>query len=496
MRVLQQKRRMPVFFKIVIVCLLMVSYFYLPSEQIKAVRASSSGLVTKVPQTFKEHIVPQPPSGYIDKEITEERSKAKDKLSLQDLLDLALKHHPSLGKAWARAKASADSIGLALSSFYPKLSGGLHARQTDAGRGKFRDFKKDEEQKEWGASLGISYLLLDAGGRKNKAQAARKELEAANHLYNQVVLDLVLKVQKNYYQYVKALELLEARKQDLKTVMFSLKQAKSFYKSGQGPKSAELEAQAHLSKVKYSLASAKSDVRSQWRELATICRLPETPRREVIQPKTLDKSLINKKVEELVQIVKENNPQIKALEAQIKASRHKIKAAKSKFWPTLNLKAQSSVTDYSEDEDQIDGSIGLEINYDFFTGFANTYNERQAQSKLRMVRYKLAEEQLALREKLENDLSRFEAARDQLRAGRAYLKDSKKSYDLAKQFFQQGLGSMLQVTKAMDNMEDAKSEVVKAKMNMYIAAAKLAHSCGAFGKLGTKRSTWKAMGER
>lgn len=471
-------------------CLALCILILLQSAGIQAGTASSW---PDLGPSLEQRTVPQP-----QLKQSKARTHTQGQLNVQRLIDLALQAHPSVQASWAQTMTAADSVGMALAAYYPQVSSDLYLRQTDQGWGRFRDFVKEDAQKEWGASLGIGYLLLDMGGRRHTVQAAHKSLDSANHHYNQTVLDMVLKVQQSYYQYVQALGMLKAKKKDLKAAQLSLDKATSFFQTGQRPKAAQFQAQAQtqVSQVKYELAQARSNARQAWRALATLCRLPKSPRRQVAQPAPLDTDLVSKSVQELLRIVDKRNPQMQALQAQMQASQHQVQATESAFWPTLNIKGQASVTDYSVDPSEIDGSIALMLKYDLFTGFSNTYSKHKAKSRLRVLRYKLAEQQLAFQEKVEKAMSQYQAAVDKVKAHKAYLQYAKKSQDQATEFFNQGLGTMLHVTKALDNVAKARGEVISSRMDMYMAAASLAHSCGDFDQLGAKRATWKPMGER
>lgn len=450
----------------------------------------------KYAPSFEKNIV-QP--SYLQEDSAKPKTNLDSKLKLEELIDSALRFHPSLRLSWARAKESATTVGQALSSYYPQVSTNIFANYNDEGR--YHDYELWEEHKKMGASLGITYLLLDNGGRKNTALAAKKQLDAANFAYNQAVLDLVLEVQRGYYAYARSLQMLAAKKEDLRVARFNRDRAKDFFSAGLNSKSAQLQAQAHVSQVKYQLASIKSNVRRNWRNLASICGLSVSPRREVESPLRLDKELVSKEAKDLVKMVEDQNPGLQSLDSRIKSGEHRLEAAESKFWPALSFvgsgTAQKVMSDgrheASVEEDEYQATIGFKITYDLFTGFSDSYDKREARTRVKAVREQYAESQLELKRRVEDALNEYEAAVDKLKASKQYVRDAKKSYQVAVEFFKDGEGAMVEITRALEQLANAKSELVAARMGMYTAAASLAHSCGAFEKLGTERAEWQSL---
>jgi adhesin transport system outer membrane protein len=367
--------------------------------------------------------------------------------------------------------------------------------------GQYHDYELWEENKKMGASLGITYLLLDAGGRKNTALAAKKGLNAANQAYNQSVLDLVFEVQKRYFAYVKALQMLAAKEQDLKVARLNRERAKDFFTAGLNSKSAQLQAQAHLSQVKYQMATIRGEVEQTWKGLACLCSLPVSPRHGVKSPPRLDRGLVCKGAKELVRLIKDKNPRLQALKAQISSEEHQVRAAKSRFAPELSLigsataqKVMATKRDQaSTEENEYQATVGVKVTYDLFNGFSDCYELRQARSRAEAYRERYAESLLGLRQQVESALDSYQAAADQLRASKQYMQDCEANYKVALEFFNHGEGTMFEVTKSLEQLAQAKSERVGAKMDMYTAAASLAHSCGAFERLGAKQAKWQPM---
>jgi adhesin transport system outer membrane protein len=203
----------------------------------------------------------------------------------------------------------------------------------------------------------------------------------------------------------------------------------------------------------------------------------------------------------LVRLIKDKNPRLQALKAQISSEEHQVRAAKSRFAPELSLigsataqKVMATKRDQaSTEENEYQATVGVKVTYDLFNGFSDCYELRQARSRAEAYRERYAESLLGLRQQVESALDSYQAAADQLRASKQYMQDCEANYKVALEFFNHGEGTMFEVTKSLEQLAQAKSERVGAKMDMYTAAASLAHSCGAFERLGAKQAKWQPM---
>ena len=457
---------------------------------------SAASSLEKLAPSFDEHIV-QP--AYLDKTPEKFSISPDTRLNLKTFVDAALQFHPSLRRSWSQINETAASVGQALSSFYPNVSTRVFANYND--EGKYRDYEMWEENTKLGAGLGITYLLLDTGTRENTALAAKKQLDAANSAYNQTVLDLVYAVQQQYYAYVRSQQMLEARQQSLRTAKSNHERAKDFFSAGLNSESAVLQAQAHVSQVQYQLATAQSEVRRSWKNLASMCGLPVSPRHEVQDPATLNRELVSENAAALLDKAQANNPGLQALQSEIRAGERSVDAAQGAFGPELSVVGSATAQKVNSvarnqgrvEDDEYQAMIGLQLTYDVFTGFSDTYEKRKAQARLKSAKEHYAARQLALKQRVEDGLSAYTAAVDKLKASQQFVQDAQESHSISVELLKAGEGRMLEVTRALEQLAEAKSERVAARMDMYTAAASLAHSCGAFEQFGVVRANWEPM---
>src|SRR5580692_4903981 len=97
-----------------------------------------------------------------------------ERLSLAELIDLALKNNPETEKVWWNAKRAQAALGIAKSDYYPKLNGqaaATHGREVKFPTGPNTTYTY------FSGELSLNYLLLDFGERSATISAAKEALK-------------------------------------------------------------------------------------------------------------------------------------------------------------------------------------------------------------------------------------------------------------------------------------------------------------------------------
>ena len=127
-------------------------------------------------------------------------------LSLSDLIEIALCNNPTLNRSYMEAKASAASYGESLSTYFPSITGeadtGYNSSKIGGG--------SSQSSSDAGASISLSWLIYDFGGRQADVAITKKNLEAANFSHNQLMQDTIFSVINAYYNLLSARELLNS----------------------------------------------------------------------------------------------------------------------------------------------------------------------------------------------------------------------------------------------------------------------------------------------
>ena len=405
-------------------------------------------------------------------------------LALGELVDLALANNPSTRSAWAQAKAAAAGLGQAYSAYYPQATLTYNAARARSGEHFLGG--GDAYQTTWGPTLSLTYLLADLGGRGATVNQAGRSLEAARWNFNQAVHDLLLSVHEGYYNYYAAGQAVESARADLKAAQTGLDEAKVRHQVGVVTKSDVLQAQSNLAQDQYLLESALGTLRSAWVNLALVVGLPQDPRLRVAAPGAADADLAGMPGKQLTDLAAKHRPQLLALDSQVKANRAAVRVADSALWPTLDAGVDMQHTDYSDEQGGYESTVFLQLNFDLFTGFNNSYAKRQAVAQLWDARGQLATARLNVSNQVLSQQQAFITARAQVAASETYLAQTEQSHQMQLGLYKEGLGTIVEVINAQDKLAEARAQLVQARAAVLIAAARLAHACGLAERLGGK----------
>ena len=127
--------------------------------------------------------------------------------SLADVVDLALKSNPATRESWANAQAAANQYGSARGALFPTINGSLNLAgastgsafggggngnsvvvDTSAGSTRAVGAVGGLTRAQFTPAISLSYLVLDAGGRKAAIEAAKQNAIAMNLAHNTAII--------------------------------------------------------------------------------------------------------------------------------------------------------------------------------------------------------------------------------------------------------------------------------------------------------------------
>lgn len=424
--------------------------------------------------------------------------------TLIELTDLALQKNPSTHVAWADIKNQAAALGIANSAYWPQIDADLMAdyfvnQTSSSGGNETVILEEDPETADvsttlvvngggnggreaiitYNPSLGLNYLLLDFGTRAATAKAARYQLAAALFTHSTVVQQVILQVEQAYYQVLGQQALIKAQQESLHEAETSLQAANALHQQGLVTIGDVYQAKSALAQAQLTLQSTEGALTIAQGQLAHAAGLPVHTALPIVPiPERLPTQSIDKTIDNLLALAKQQRPDLQALRAQVQAATATLQAIQAEAWPTVELSADVGQTYPNNGAKSTQANALLTVNIPIFTGFLQTYRERQAR----------AEQQRAAAEwdVLNNDI--------ELQVWQAYftLQTAEKaitrtqqlldsSVEAAKQTYGQyraGVGNILSVLTTQTTEANARVQFIQARLDWYIALAQLSHALG------------------
>jgi outer membrane protein len=376
-------------------------------------------------------------------------------ITLAEVVDIALQNNPLTRASYLAALSAAAKLGSERAPYYPNLDFAASATRSNllssnpSASGNFDAY---------GAGLGLSYLLLDMGGRSANVDDARYGLIAADWTHNATIQNVILGVETTYVQYVNAKAQLEAARANVKTAKTAL-------------------SQAHLSAQTF-----EGQVLALRGALATAMGLPaNTPYDVGILPEEVPLDRGTDTADHLIATAIERRPDLASARALASKADAHVRAVRSDGLPALSLSATAANNHYSPATpvgSQNSWSAGLFLRFPLFTGFANTYNIEQAKRDAGVARAQAdtLEQQVIL--DVWTSYYFFQTATQLVRTSRDLLASAEQSERVALGRYKEGVGTIIDLLNAQAALATARSQEILARSGWFVALAQLAYDTG------------------
>ena len=401
------------------------------------------------------------------------------RLTLAQLVDVALRESPSTRAAWQTARAAAATYGQARGAYYPTLIA--------TGGGGYGDLPDTNISVGGFGYVGatLDYLLLDFGGRNASVEAARQALYAASWNQNQAIQDVLLNVAQAYYAYVGATALVRAAEANLHDAELSLAAADARLNYGAGTIADVYQARAAAAQATLVLVGARGAVSTARGVLATAVGWRADTRFDadgVPPPPQL--RTVEQTVESLIDAAQRQRPALASARAAVLRRQAALRQAESAQWPVLNANGAVQQVGVQNDRGDADNqgtnySAAFQVTAPIFEGFALRNAVRSARATLAATRAQLELSEQEVIDDVWTAYYAFRTAAAQLEASRALLDSARESYDVSLARYRLGAGEVVQLLDTLSTFAGARATLVNAETALYTSYAQLLHAIGA-----------------
>jgi outer membrane protein len=406
------------------------------------------------------------------------------RLTLADVLDIALRNNTATRAAWADARAAAARYGAAKGQYYPTISldGSAVAIQTvpSAGRAAVR-------QQFYGPTLNLSWLLFDFGGRSGAIAEAREALLAADWTHNATLQNVVLAVEEAYFQYMGTKALLEAQRLSLQEAQTNLEAAEQRHRVGLATIAEVLQAKTARSQAQLALEATEGARETTRGALALSMGLPANVPYDIELPPDTGVPLgLVDSVDTLIARAVRERPDLAAQRAAAQAARARVSAARGQALPALSVGGSAGETYFINSP--VSGNsytATLTLSVPLFAGGAQVYNVQAAAAAAAAAaeRARGFEQQVIFQ--VFDAYYALRTATQQVRTSRDLLASATQSEQVALGRYKAGAGSLLDLLTAQTALATARAQAIQARFSWYVALARLAHDVGILGLDGT-----------
>lgn len=419
-------------------------------------------------------------------------------LSLPELVDLALHNNPASRKAWHEARAAARQVEQARGYFMPAFTGTAGATRRHVAA---LPESLDRNNMQYGPGIQMNYLLMNfGGGREAAIEQALQTVYAANFTFNSTIQDILLAVETSYHAVISAQAAVEASNANVADAAKALETAKARLNSGLGTHLDELQAQAASDGALFSRAAAAGLLKTARGVLAQAVGVPADVSIALVAPTTdIPATLDAQDLKRMTDDALQRRPDIAALRAALAAKEANVKVIGSPSWPSLYLNGGISHSLYEyyggippasagAEEKDWTYSAGVSLQWTLFDGLQTINAKRAAREQAAALRDQLQQAELAAAADVWTRYANYETALEKYRFSAALLESASAAHALAQRSYEAGLGGILDLLNAENQLAQARSQQVTARQEVFSTLAALAHATGLMEKGGADRT--------
>jgi outer membrane protein len=414
--------------------------------------------------------------------------------TLEDIVDLALRNNPATKASWRAARAAAAKVGSKRGAYFPQINGSAYYSKTK--NSYSQEFAV--EQKTYGPSLTLQYILFDFGKTRADVEEARQALYSANWTHNATIQTVILQVETAYYQYLYAKAVCSADSAAVHEAGVNLDAAEERHKAGLATVADVMQARSNYSQRKLALQSVTGQLETIRGSLATAMGLPPTIEYDIgFLPSNIPVDQVSDTVEELLRQAEEHRPDLAAARASALGAKAHVRSVERSGLPAITLQGSVSRR-YFDNPDVYSNnySEGIFLNVPLFTGFSHTYDvvEARSQAERAAEEYELLKSQVDL--EVWSSYYDLKTAADRITTAGEYLDSASETHDVVLERYKAGVGSILELLAAQTALEDARAQDLQARTDWFLALAGLAHATGRLEPAAARKSTEEAVKDR
>jgi len=396
-------------------------------------------------------------------------------LTIAEMVDIALKNHPSTRQAWWNASRAAAVVGTAQSAYYPSV-------EVDATIQNGRDFKfingPDVDYTIIGADLILNMMLLDFGERGANVKAAKMSLLAANWQADWNIQKVMVAVLENAYMVLHAQEAVLAAQSSLQDAEKVLYTARELNRTGLTPISDVYSSQSTLSQMKMDLTQQKSTLDIQKGKLASSLGFSADVQLD-LAPVELPQAPQQQQTDALIDLAMRQRVDLMAKQAKLYESYAYQDKARSGYMPKVSFNGRGGANHALHDKtNAAQYRVALNLEIPLFNGFETVYNNRKAYAETQMTQEELSALQLNIALEVLTSSRTLESYQEMLPDAEDNLNNALKAYESVLEKYRHGKERIGEVSIAQRQLAAARVRYSDVKTRLLVSIANLAFATG------------------
>lgn len=444
----------------------------------------------------------------VSNSVLAEKNTDKNSEYLKEYVNLGLKKNLDLQSSREMLGTYDAKVSQASANFMPKLD--VNGRFTRAGGGRSFIFPLGTMMNPLYIKDSLPNRLQDEEVPFMRPQEQDTKLELIQPLFNLAIyhnyksqdnfnkgaqyefkakeLNTVNSIKEAYYNYAKALQVVEIRKSALKLGEEAYQTAKNLFDADKVPRTDVLRSEVSLSTMKQELQAAQNNSKLAGNYFNNILyRELETPINfSNISIEDINNSDVIKKIESEFTLEKatENalalRPEIRQYEYSLKAMDCAKSAVSSDYFPSLALAVDYGFQgeNYVVDSKAFYWMASAVLKWNLFSGFETHAKEQEMKAQLTSMEIGLENIKQMIKLDVKNNYINLINNLEQLKVGQKSYESARENFDLNKRRYEEGLNTFINLLDAEMSYNFTKENYIITYFDILNSKAKLERSIG------------------
>ncbi len=401
------------------------------------------------------------------------RSYAAEPLTLDEAVATALKNHPQIVEAKENLLGAEAKTGQSLANYYPQIS---FAADWSKGRSFLTAQESIKQTEVTTAGLYLRQTIYDFGRTSGAVETARGNREAADTALTVTRQDLTLRVRVAFYLVLAIEKQVVAVRENVKAREEVFRQAQEFFNQGIRAKVDIAKAEANFFAAKTNLIRAESNREIARIELANAMGIASLGERNPVATSFVLLPLPERNSSQQNALC--NRAELQQFAALKSAATGSLKSAKSTYLPVLSGVASVGYADRDFPPSGDVWGVGLVLTMPLFSGFSSVEQVCEATAALNSIEARQDNLKLQIIKEVESAWFGGNDASARMVSTQKEVDAANESKSLAEGRYQEGIGSIIEVTDAQSQTLDAQTANIQAMFDYYTALARLDRAMG------------------
>jgi outer membrane protein len=411
---------------------------------------------------------------------------ARQTISLDAAIDLALRSHPSEAAARAAVDVASARVEENRAPYLPQISGtAQYQRMTANPTHKPGTSWSPDATSSWTTTSNYftfsgtaSQLIYDFGQTSNRWSSAQASESAAAHSEHAVQVQITTNVRKAYFQARALRDLIAVAANTVANQEMHLKQIEVEVETGMRPEIDRVTGETSLANAQVQLISAQNEFDVA---CATFNQTIGQSTATSYEPGTDDMPPVvdeNAPLDRLLESALHDRPEVASFAKQRQAQEKLIAVAQGGYGPNLQAQASLAGTGVALDNLGPNWWVGGLLTWPIYAGGLVPGQVAEAKATLRSINAQEDTFRLQVRIDVEQSALAVRAARATLTAASLATENAKRQLQLAESRYAAGMGGVIELSDAQVTQTQTAAQEISARFSLASARAALLGALG------------------